>query len=701
MKQSWVLRYGVAVFFSFAALALTQMLWPYMEPALYPFFLASVMLSSWLAGFGPGLVSTLFGALLSEYFFLPPQESFAISLENGSRISYFAGVAILICTLNARIRYAQRYAEISAAEAQHNQDLLLQNQKNLQQSEERFRLLVEGVTDYAIFILDPEGCILSWTIGAERILGYQETEILGQPFSILFTEEAIQQERPRQVLDLAKTQGFCKENRWQIRKDKTQFWAHCVISVLQDEAGNLAGFSKIMQDITARKKAEEERSQLLKREQLARQEAESANQAKDEFLAFLSHELRTPLTAITGWVGLLRSGKLDDVRTKIALETIERNATLQMQLIEDLLDISRIIKGDLWLDSQPVSLVDIIQEAIEVIRPKIEEKQIHFLFEISSIDGELLNDRNRQTDPISLVVLGDAERLQQVVLNLLSNAIKFTPNNGKITVSLSVVNRLSEIQSPSKLDKINSIAVHSPNYEVQLQVKDTGIGIEAEFLPHVFDRFRQSDSTNTRSYKGLGLGLAIARYLVERQAGRIWAESLGKGQGATITVKLPLLQPIQNNCDRHSLQADTTTKFSLKGLSILVVDDEADTRIWLKNILEMHQASVIAVGSANDAITKLTSVVPDVVVSDIAMPEKDGYTLMNALKHHEQQSGQVIPAIALTAHASVDDVKKSLAAGFRQHLTKPIKGEDLITAIASYCSSRILREGIQHENSGS
>lgn len=676
VRHPWILRYSIAVIASLAALALTQILWYYIQPALYPFFLAAVMLSSWFGGLGPGLVSTVLGASFSEHFFLTPGEPVRLTWANLGRISYFMSVAILISTLNVRLRYTQQRAEVSAIEAQRNQSLLWQNQQTLQQSEERYRLLVEGVTDYAIFMLNPEGYILSWTTGAEQILGYQEPEIIGQPFSVLFTEEAVKQALPEQVLEVAATQGFSKENRWHIRKDNTLFWAHCVIAVLRDEDGNLQGFSKIMQDITVRKQAEEERNQLLEREQLARQEAELANRAKDEFLAILSHELRTPLTAITGWVGMLRSGKLDDIRTTLALETIERNATLQMQLVEDLLDISRIIRGDLWLDRQPVNLVDVIREAIEVVQPHMEEKQIQFKFEINSLSKNSLDEQEQKPEVASFLVLGDAERLQQVVLNLLSNAIKFTPVEGTVTVNLSIVNHQNSNSELSTNKTKNDLI-----QDVQLQVKDNGIGIKADFLPYVFDRFRQADSTNTRFYKGLGLGLAIARYLVEQQGGTIWADSKGERQGAIFTVTLPLLRAIEDSSNSIAYSLEISPEFKLDGVSVLIVEDEADTRTWLTAVFELHQAQVVAVASVDEAVMQLNRCSPDVVVSDIAMPGKDGYALMKEVKQYEKQFGRLVPAIALTAHANLEDIGKAMASGFWQHLAKPIKAETLIAAV--------------------
>ena len=328
----------------------------------------------------------------------------------------------------------------------------------------------------------------------------------------MFTPEAIAQGLPERVLNTAITEGFERENRWHVRKDGSHFWAHCFITPLRDGAGNLRGFSKIMQDITDRKRAEEEREELLKREQAARASAEAANRTKDDFLAVVSHELRTPMTAIVGWTGMLRTGMLDEERAALAIETIERNANSQMQLIEDLLDISRIVRGEISLNFGRVDLLDIITSAIEVVQPTADIKGIHLV-------------RAEETSSPSLLVRGDCDRLQQVILNLLSNAIKFTSQSGRVEIRLSVVDR-SEPETTTRY--------------AQIQISDTGIGISAEFLPHVFDRFRQADSTSARSSKGLGLGLAISRHLVKLHGGTIEAESPGIGQGATFTVTLPL-----------------------------------------------------------------------------------------------------------------------------------------------------------------
>ncbi|PSB44498.1 histidine kinase, partial [Cyanosarcina cf. burmensis CCALA 770] len=543
--------YGVAVVAVAIAFLLTQLVWGLIQPHLYPLFLAAVMVSSWYGGIGPGLLATVLAAVLCNHFFVPPLYSSLPGRDGIVGLIQFGLVAGFISFLNSRLRSTQHRAERNAREAEQNYEFLRQSQENLRRSEERYRILVEGVTEYAIFMLDPNGIFASWNVGSERMLGYSEAEILGQPFARIFTSEAIQQGLPAQVLQMAIAEGFSRENRWHIRKDGTYIWTHCIITVLRNENGNLRGFAKIMQDITQRKLAEEEREELLVREQAARAEAEAANRAKDDFLAVVSHELRTPMTAIVGWAGMLRSGMLDDNRAALAVETIERNANLQMQLIEDLLDISRIVRGDISLNFARVDLARVITAAIEVVQPAANEKAIVLEFvresakraegaeEAEEAEGE--TSHSPLTTHHSPLIWGDSERLQQVVWNLLSNAIKFTPEGGRVEV------RLEKVKS-QKLNVKNIAQDQLPttNYQLpitnfaQIQVIDTGIGIDRDFLPYVFDRFRQADSTSARSNKGLGLGLAIARHLVELHGGTIRVESTGREQGTTFTIELPV-----------------------------------------------------------------------------------------------------------------------------------------------------------------
>ena len=386
------------------------------------------------------------------------------------------------------------------------------------------------------------------------------------------------------------------------------------------------------------------------------QESEIVNRAKDEFLATLSHELRTPLTAVLGWAHLLRSGRIDKDSSVQALEIIERNARAQAQLIDDLLDVSRIITGKLRLEVRAVEIPPVIESAIETIRPAAEAKDIRLRMVLDSFAG-----------PIS----GDPNRLQQIVWNLLSNAIKFTPKGGRVEV------------------RLERVASH-----VEVAVSDTGTGIKPEFLPHVFDRFRQADSTTTRSHGGLGLGLAIVRHLVELHGGTAHADSLGEGQGATFTLKLPL-RAVRTAADypagdteqrpSHKRSKDDVIicEPQLDGLHVLIVDDEPDTLELLTIALKECQAEVTPVTSAASALRAFEQSRPDVLVSDIGMPDEDGYSLIRKVRALEDENGGMIPAIALTAYAREEDRVRALLAGFQVHVAKPINPVEFVAVVAS------------------
>ena len=381
-------------------------------------------------------------------------------------------------------------------------------------------------------------------------------------------------------------------------------------------------------------------------------EREEADRAKDHFLATLSHELRTPLTAILGWTRLLRSGRLDAAAQTKALETIERNTRLQTQLIEDLLDVSRIISGKLQLDPEPVELAAVVEAATQSLSSVAAGKDVALRVAL---------------DADHALVEGDPHRLQQVVLNLLSNAIKFTPPNGRIDV---------------RLERAGD--------RVRLVVSDTGQGITAETLPHVFDPFRQADGTHTKQHGGLGLGLAIVRHLVALHGGTVWARSEGTGRGATFTVELPLAGPAKRGetSRSHAPRAgDTRGIFDcppmLEGLRVLVVDDEPDARHYVARVLEECKADVTAVGSAAEALATLPRIRPHVLVSDIGMPRTDGYELMRTLRSRPTGDGGRIPALALTAYASAEDRRRALAAGYQRHLAKPVDPADLVDAVVA------------------
>ncbi|HLL70722.1 MAG TPA: ATP-binding protein [Pyrinomonadaceae bacterium] len=404
---------------------------------------------------------------------------------------------------------------------------------------------------------------------------------------------------------------------------------------------------EVREHLHAQKRTEEERALLLV-------EAEAANRTKDEFLATMSHELRTPMTAILGWAQLLRSRTLNEEDFARALEIVERNAQSQKKLIDDLLDISRIITGKLRLDVQPVDLASVVAAAVDALRPTAEAKAIRL--------QPLLDP---QAGPVS----GDTDRLQQVVWNLLSNAVKFTPRGGRVQV---------------RLERVNS--------HVEIIVSDSGRGISAEFLPHVFDRFRQADGTSTRKHGGLGLGLSIVRQLVELHGGTVGVESDGEGQGATFIVQLPLMVTRkQSNAAlserRHPTAGGDGLSFdcppSLEGLRVLVVDDEADTLRLLRTVLERCGTEVTTAGSVAEALAAFAASKPDVLISDIGMPETDGYELIGKLRAAESGSNARIPAIALTAYARVEDRVRALNAGFQVHVPKPIEPVELLAVVAS------------------
>jgi CheY-like chemotaxis protein/nitrogen-specific signal transduction histidine kinase len=391
--------------------------------------------------------------------------------------------------------------------------------------------------------------------------------------------------------------------------------------------------------------------ELYAREQELRQKAEEANRVKDEFLSTVSHELRTPLNAILGWTWLLSSGKLDDESRARAVATIERNARSQSQIIDDLLDVSRIITGKLRLQIEPVDLIQIIDAALDSIRPAADAKEIVI---------------ERRLDPGAAQAKGDPHRLQQIVWNLLSNAVKFTPRGGRVEVGLARWRSQTEIR-----------------------VTDTGMGISPAFLSHVFDRFRQADSSSTRSHGGLGLGLAIVRHLVELHGGTVDARSDGDGRGATFLVRLPVpattFTAAPEPAPARAALADVASQ-ELEGVNILLVDDEPDTREVMPAVLERFGARVSVAASAAEAMTLLQRSGADVLVADIGMPGEDGYSLIGRVR---ALTGSVrdLPAIALTAYAGEADRRRAMEAGFHLHLAKPVEPAELVSAVAALTQS--------------
>jgi len=436
------------------------------------------------------------------------------------------------------------------------------------------------------------------------------------------------------------------------RKDGQYRWHLCRAIPIRDQEGRVIKWIGTSTDIHDRKQAEAEREELLARAQAAQRQAEEANRSKDEFLAVISHELRSPLNAMLGYAALLRRGGLKAHETEHAAEVIERSGKTQAQLIDDLLDTARIISGKLRLDIGPVNLVSVIEEAVQTIYPAVNAKGISLQIELRPEVGQ---------------ITGDHKRLQQVVWNLLSNAVKFTPEGGRVDV---------------RLERIDP--------HICISVSDTGKGIQPDFLPYIFDRFRQADATSARRYGGLGLGLALVKYLVELHGGTIEVASEGEGLGTTFKLLLPvraIASPVHEAEGAPIMGVGPEIRVILKGLRVLVVDDEDDARELVKVVLTQAGAEVAAASSAAEAFAMMTTFPPqerpDVMIIDIGMPREDGYSLMRRLREWERNLGMRIPAVALTAYGQVEDRVRALNAGFQMHVTKPVEPAELAVVVAS------------------
>jgi PAS domain S-box-containing protein len=522
-------------------------------------------------------------------------------------------------------------------------------------------------SDDAIVSKDLNGVITSWNRGAEQLFGYTAQEAVGQPATLLMPPERVDEEtdilehiRRAEVVDHYETVRR--------RKDGTLFDASVTVSPIRNNRGQVIGESKIARDITERKQSEKGRARLADqvreaneqlvvgtvRADIRTEDAEQANHLKDEFLATVSHELRTPLNALLGWARMLGSKQLPPDREGHAIVTIERNAATLAHLIDDLLDVSRIVAGTLRLAPQAVDLVAVAQAALEVVRPLAVTKNVQLAF-----SPDL---------PATETVSGDAGRLQQVMLNLLANAIKFTPG-GRVDVF-----------------------IERSNDHVEVRVVDTGQGISPDFLPHVFDRFRQADDATTRRHTGLGLGLAIVRRLVELHRGTVRAASPGVGRGATFTVRLPIAAGEAQGGQAAALTERRTAASTaspmprlprLDDLRLLVVDDSADGRTLTSLVLTQAGASVTAVASVREALQLLEVERPDALVADIGLPDEDGYGLIGQIRQYEAEHGGFLPAVALTGYTRAEDRARILAAGFQVHVPKPVDPVELTAAIAT------------------
>ena len=725
-------RYGLAILCAAAAVAAGWVLSPLWR-IHFPYLplLPAVLASALLGGLGPGLLCTGLGALAASYLWLAPIGDVSIQGlgDRGSMAVFLlvgAGVSALAEVGRRRERYTGTIIEsIGDAFAVVDRDWRFRfvNQESLRQARRpreevlgrrlweiftglpggrfeteargaasdlqprRFEMFYpplggwaevqmypspEGLTihvrdiaaqkqaerlssqlaaivsssDDAIVSKDLTGTILSWNLAAERIFGYSAAEAVGRHITMIIPPDRLHEEDEvlRRIRSGLTVDHFETIRR---RKDGTLIPISLTVSPVRSPTGEVIGASKIARDITDRRRADEAREELLAREQEARKEAEAASRAKDEFLTTLSHELRTPLNAVYGWAAMLKGGQLDPTNTGSAVDAIMRNANAQVRLIDDLLDVARISSGKLRLDPQRVDLMPVVEAAVDAIHPAALAKGV-------GIETDLVP---------AVVVTGDPSRLQQIVWNLLSNAVKFTPREGRVEVRL----RRADLNA-------------------EIVVADTGPGITADLLPLVFERFRQGDSSSTRAHTGLGLGLTLVKHLAELHGGSVTADSPGPGQGSTFTVRLPVAPAVRVAERPHparTLFEPPGELTRLDGLRVLTVDDDRDALGLMATILGRAGAKVVSCASARAAFAAFQDRRPDVLISDIEMPDEDGYSLIKRIRALDPDRGGRIPAIALTAYGRREDRLKAVSSGYSMHVPKPVDPAELTTIVAS------------------
>ncbi|HEX6903215.1 MAG TPA: ATP-binding protein [Thermoanaerobaculia bacterium] len=713
-ERSAVLRYAFAVLMVALAVALRWPLNPILGMSVqFLFFFPAIMVSSWYGGLRPGLAATGLSALAANFFWMEPL--FQLRLKGpGSavQLGLFVAIGAFISLLTERLHQARRVAEAAALENQRQAEelrraqrlaellateqelrsLLRAHQEDREEMEAMNRIgrilvaeldrerLVQALTDEATTATRAEFGAFFYNVINEHGEAYTLYTLSGAPreafsgfpmprnthvFGPTFRGEGIVRSD-----DITRDPRYGRNPPYHgMPKGHLPVRSYLAAPVISRSGEVLGGLffghpetgrfgereERILAGIASQATIAFENANLYREARLAHERAEAANRSKDEFLATVSHELRTPLNAIMGWAQLLQTGGSDGERFRRGLETIIRNARLQSQLIDDLLDVSRIVSGKMRLDVRPLDLAPVIEAAVEAIRPAAEAKQITL---------------RRVLDPLAGTVAGDPARLQQVVWNLLSNAVKFTPKGGKAEI---------------RLERVNS--------HVEIIVADNGVGIAREFLPYVFDRFLQLDASTTRQQGGLGLGLSIVRHLVELHGGTAEVKSPGAGQGSTFLVRLPLsiahFQPadperVHPRAEVHEGDpCKDDPALDLRGIRVLVVDDEPDARETLRQILEHCNAEVLTVASAGEALEALQRWRPDILISDIGMPGEDGYELIRRVRALPPESGGRTPAAALTAFARSEDRRRALLAGFQMHVAKPVEVKELAAVVAN------------------
>jgi PAS domain S-box-containing protein len=617
VRPVWV-RYSVAVPLVALAAAFTWAVPAIRDHTPFMFFYAAAAASAYVGGIGPGALAVAASVLI-------------VALASSVHPNWVSPVNDLgfVAVCAVIVWFAHRTTR---------------GMRRERAQREWCEVTLRSVGD-AVIVTDAAGRVLTLNRAAEELTGWSESEALEQPIAKVF--EIVNEETRATVEN--PVDRVCREGRVVGLANHTVLLARDGREISIDDSGapiwsedgRVAGAVLVFRDIRERRDAERQRAALLDAERAARAEAQAANRAKDEFLAVLSHELRTPLNAILGWSQVVRSGALPAEAMR-GLEVIERNARRQARLIDDVLDVSRIVSGTLSLESAPLDVSSVVEAAIDTVRPLLEAK------------GIALAVRGDCGGP----VVGDAHRLQQVVWNLLSNAVKFTPSGGRIEVEM---------------------ACEAPRCRVT--VRDTGIGIAPDFLPHVFQQFRQEEAGSARRFGGLGLGLTIVRHLVEMHGGTVSATSPGRGGGATFTVHLPLSREAGVAGARERVATDTSAP-RLVGVRVLAVDDEPDARALTAEVLGRAGAEVRVAGSAAEALQVLKEFPADVLLADVEMPGDDGYELLRCAR----EAGHGMPAIAVTAHSSAADRVRVLGAGFRQHVPKPVEATELLLVVASVVS---------------
>jgi PAS domain S-box-containing protein len=654
--RSLAMRYGVAVL----AVAMASVVRALVDPVLgdyqpFAFFFVAIAIAASVGGIGPALLAIVLGYLVGDWLFTSPRHELSL-LTFEPRVVVGCLAFVIVGLMIAGITTGMRTAESRARERERDLAREVVDRAAAEQAERdsqaRLAGIIASATD-AIITIDAEHRITMFNAAAESMFGCSAETIIGGTLDRFIPERfrATHADHIRAfgATGVSSRQMGVERVLAALRASGEEFPMEARISQIEVSGEKL--YTVIIRDITLRKRAEAERDELLVRERAARAEAETANRAKDGFLAMISHELRTPLSPILAWSRMLRQGKVDEEKTRRALDVIERSARTQAQLIEDMLDVSRIISGKLRMQVRPVPIQPVIEDAVETVRPAAEAKNVRLYVVLDTDVGP---------------VLGDAERLQQVVWNLLFNAVKFTPKGGRVHVAL---------------ERVNS--------HVEIAVADNGQGIRPETLPFIFERFRQGETGTARTHGGLGLGLAIVKHIVEAHGGTIHAESAGEGKGAVFTIKLPLA--VARTADEPERRHPTVVEAnvgvddrypSLEGVRVLVVDDEPHSNEVVSTLLGSCGAEIRVAVSAAQARELLGRWTPDVLVSDIGMPGEDGYEFIVKLR---AQAGPVaqIPAVALTAYASRDDRIGLLSAGFQAHVPKPLDPLELVTVVAN------------------